>query len=195
MRSAKTIDEYFKNEKHWIDEQQKLREIMLATGLEETIKWGGPVYTLDGKNVVGIGGFKGYFGLWFFQGALLADPAKRLVNAQEGKTEALRQMRFASAAEIDRDLIVAYVAEAVANQKAGKEIKPARKPLVVPAELEAAFAADADLRAAFDGLGLGKKRDFAEYVGEAKRAETRAQRLHKIIPMIREGRGLNDSYR
>jgi uncharacterized protein YdeI (YjbR/CyaY-like superfamily) len=44
-------------------------------------------------------------------------------------------------------------------------------------------------------LGLSKKRDFAEYIEVAKRAETKAQRLEKIIPMIRDGRGLNDRYK
>jgi uncharacterized protein YdeI (YjbR/CyaY-like superfamily) len=39
---------------------------------------------------VGIGGFKSYFGLWFHQGALLTDKAGVLINAQEGRTKALR---------------------------------------------------------------------------------------------------------
>ena len=42
----------------WVDELMLLREIILSTGLKEEIKWGGPIYTLDGKNVLAIGGFK-----------------------------------------------------------------------------------------------------------------------------------------
>ena len=53
-----------------------LREIIRSTELIETLKWGGPVYTLGGKNVVGIGSFKSYVGLWFFQGAFLKDEEK-----------------------------------------------------------------------------------------------------------------------
>ncbi len=195
MRNAKSIDEYFETETHWIEEQRRLREIVRSTGLEESFKWGGPVYTLGGKNIVGLGGFKSYFGLWFFQGALMSDPAKRLINAQEGVTTAQRQMRFNSADEIDADLIVGYIAEAVENHRAGKAIKPASKPLIVPPELESALASDPALRDAFDALGLTKKRDFAEYIETAKRAETKQQRLEKIIPMIREGHGLNDRYK
>ena len=52
--------------------------------LEENVKWGTPVYSLNGKNVVGITAFKSYVGLWFFQGIFLKDPFKYLVNAQEG---------------------------------------------------------------------------------------------------------------
>ncbi|MBK7707661.1 MAG: YdeI/OmpD-associated family protein [Acidobacteria bacterium] len=195
MANAKSADEFFERTHRWGAELRTLREAVLSTGLVETVKWGHPVYTLDGKNVVGLGSFKSYFGLWFFQGALLTDPANRLINAQEGVTEAQRQMRFNSASEINRSLIIDYITEAIANHRSGKVIKPASKPLAVPPELESAFAADSDLRAAFDALGLTKKRDFAEYIETAKRAETKAQRLEKIVPMIREGRGLNDRYK
>ena len=59
-----------------------------------------------------------------------------LTNAQEGKTKALRQMRFNDASEINQDLVLAYVKEAIANQKAGKEIKPERKvkAVIIPKE-------------------------------------------------------------
>ncbi|HNU08653.1 MAG TPA: YdeI/OmpD-associated family protein [Pyrinomonadaceae bacterium] len=195
MMKAKTADDFFVNAVQYGEELGALREIALSTGLVETVKWGHPVYTFDGKNIVGLGGFKSYFGLWFFQGALLKDPAKRLVNAQEGVTTAQRQMRFSSAGEIDRGLIVSYIEEAVANERAGNKIKPRSKPLVVPSELQAALDSDSSLASAFDGLGLTKKRDYCEYIEVAKRAETRQQRLEKIIPMIREGRGMNDRYR
>ncbi len=195
MIKAKNADEFFAKAKGYNDELRSLRTIALSTGLVETVKWGHPVYTFDGKNIVGLGSFKSYFGLWFFQGALLKDPAKRLVNAQEGVTNAQRQMRFNSADEIDRGLIVSYIEEAVANERAGKKIKPQSKPLVIPPELQAAFDSDSSLAEAFDGLGLTKKRDYCEYVEVAKRAETKQQRLEKIIPMIREGLGMNDKYR
>ncbi|MCZ6643031.1 MAG: DUF1801 domain-containing protein [Gammaproteobacteria bacterium] len=56
------------------------RKILPNTGLEETTKWGGPCYTFDGKNVVGLGSFKSYFGLWFFHGVLLKDDRRVLIN-------------------------------------------------------------------------------------------------------------------
>lgn len=195
MKKTKTADDFFETAKLWRDELAVLREIVLSTGLVETVKWGHPVYTSEGKNIVGLGSFKSYVGLWFFQGALLSDKAGLLINAQEGVTTAQRQMRFNSADEIDRETIIRYIDEAVTNQRAGKTIKPVSKPLVVPPELESALDADPNLRASFDSLGLTKKRDFAEYIEVAKRPETKAQRLAKIIPMIREGRGLNDRYK
>ena len=64
---------------------------MLACALGETVKWGGPVYTANGRNVVGLAAFKSCFGLWFFDGARLADKDRVLVNAQEGKSKSMRQ--------------------------------------------------------------------------------------------------------
>jgi uncharacterized protein YdeI (YjbR/CyaY-like superfamily) len=54
--------------------------LLVATELEETIKWGIPVYTIKNKNVVGLSAFKDYFGRWFYQGTFLEDPAQVLIN-------------------------------------------------------------------------------------------------------------------
>ena len=129
---------------------------------------------------------------------MLKDKEQKLVNAQEGKTQAMRQWRFNSLSEIEANssLITDYVKEAVANQKAGKEIKPkAGKPLEIPLELQEVFHKDTELKEAFEALNLTRKRDFAEYITLAKRAETKQSRLEKIIPMIRQGIGLNDKYK
>ena len=196
MKNHETVDQFIVATKQWKAELTELRSILRATELEETVKWGGPVYTFGGKNVVGIGGFKSYFGLWFFQGALLADEKKLLINAQEGRTKALRQMRLRSMDQIDRKLIKAYVKEAVALSKQGVEIKPARnKPLTLPAELQAAFRRSGKARTSFEKLTPGKRREYAEDVASAKREETKQKRIDKILPMIESGVGLNDKYR
>lgn len=71
------------------------------------------------KNVVGILGFKPYFGFWFHQGVLLEDRKKVLINAQEGKTKALRQWRMNSPNDIKSATIKAYVGEAIQLVKDG----------------------------------------------------------------------------
>ncbi len=195
MKRFSSADEYIANHPEWENGLQKLRSLLIAAGLEETIKWGAPVYTVNGKNVVGLGAFKPYIGLWFFQGALLKDEKGKLVNAQEGKTRAMRQWRFASGDEMEEELILEYVAEAIQNQKDGKEIKPQKKPLVIPEELRQHFSENKELETAFNKFTLSKKREFAEHIAEAKRMETKMKRLEKIIPMIMDGIGLHDKYR
>ncbi len=196
MTPMKTVDDLLNRQERWQPQLAKFREILLQTELEETIKWGMPVYTLNEKLVVGLASFKTYVGLWFYQGALLTDEKKVLVNAQEGKTKAMRQLRFHREDEVDYHLVKAYIEEAIQNQKAGKEIKPdTKKPLDIPDELLAALKADGNLKNSFGKFSVGKQREFTVYVSEGKQASTRLTRLQKIIPMIKDGVGLNDKYR
>lgn len=196
MHSNKTVEEFLVKQDQWKDALIHIRNLLLETELTETIKWGMPVYTINGKNVVGIGAFKSYVGIWFFQGLFLSDSKKVLVNAQDGKTKGMRQMRFSSIDEMDGDLIREYIIEAIQNQKDGKEIKPERKKgLNIPVELEDKLQQDQDLKESFDSFTPGKQREFAEYIESAKRVETKLSRLEKIIPMISQGIGLNDKYK
>ena len=195
MKRFKTVDDYVKGSESWQAELVRLREILNATPLKEEVKWGAPCYTYDGKNVVGIGAFKSYVGLWFHQGALLKDDKKVLINAQEGKTKALRQWRMSSAKDIKPSIIKAYVKEAIQLVKDGKQIGPAKKKLVVPPELAKALGKNKALQKKFDALTPGKQRDYAEHIASAKRDETKQTRLEKILPMIKAGVGLHDKYR
>jgi uncharacterized protein YdeI (YjbR/CyaY-like superfamily) len=191
-----TVDEYIESTESWQAELIRLRKVLRSTDLEETVKWGAPCYTWGVKNVVGLGAFKSYFGLWFFQGALLADKGKVLINAQEGKTRALRQWRFTSGKEIKARLIKAYVNEAIELQRQGAEIKPDRgRPVEIPPQLKRALAGNKKASHGFRALTPGKQREYADYISSAKREETRSKRLEKIIPMIAAGKGLHDRYR
>ena len=196
MQSYNTVNEYILNTPFGKEILIVLREILLSTELQETVKWGGPVYTINDKNVVGIGAFKSYAGLWFYQGVFLKDEAGVLINASEGMTKALRQWRFTSVDEINDELVLKYINEAIQNQKEGKELKPDRnKPIVIPEELKLALAEDSELESCFNRFTPGKKREFAEYVASAKLAETRLARVQKVIPLILENTGLNDKFR
>ena len=156
-----------------------------------------PTYCLNGKNVLGIGAFKEHFCLWFHNGVFLKDKFNLLINAQENKTKALRQMRFKSNEEINETVVLAYVKEAIENQRLGKEIKPKRKTktVTIPVELSFVLKANKELNISFKALTPGKQRDYCEYVSEAKREATKQSRLEKIIPMIIAGVGLNDKYK
>jgi uncharacterized protein YdeI (YjbR/CyaY-like superfamily) len=190
-----TVDQYIEKHALWTKELKLLREIMQKTEMGETIKWGAPVYTYQDKNIVGLAAFKAHFGLWFFQGALLSDKEGLLQNAQEGKTQAMRQWRFVNIDEVDASKVLAYVKEAIENQKQGKTVKIEKKPLVIPDELKEVLSQDAELAESFEALTLGKKRDYAEHIETAKREETKQKRLEKIIPMIKQGAGLHDKYK
>ena len=196
MKKFRSVDHYIDSLDQWKPEIVRLREILCSTDLEESLKWSFPCYTHEGKNVVGIGGFKSYFGLWFFQGALIDDVDGVLINAQEGKTKGLRQWRMSDKKEIKVRQIKKYVKQAMAVAESGKEIKPDRKkPVVIHPLLKTALAKNKKAAASFEKMTLGVRREYADYINEAKREETKIRRLAKIIPMIVEGGGLNDKYK
>lgn len=196
MQRYQTVPDYLAGHDEWRSVLERVRAVMKASELEETVKWGAPCYTLNGKNLVGLVAFKDFVSIWFHQGALLRDEHGVLVNAQEGRTKAMRQWRVRSEDEIDETILRAYVRETIENQRQGREIKADRnKPLQIPDELAAAMEDDPDILNRFEALSPGKRREYAEYIAEAKRAETKVKRLEKIVPMILAGHGLHDKYR
>ena len=196
MNDSKRVDDFIYKQTKWKEELQMLREIILQMELKEEVKWGKPTYTLDGKLVVGMADFKNHMALWFHQGLFLKDKHQKLINAQEGVTKALRQWRFEKGDEIDPDIVMEYVEEAIANCKAGKELKPLRKKeVVIPPLLEDAFKKDVTLKKHFQKLTPGKQREYAQHIAHAKREVTQQSRLEKCIPMIKNGVGLHDKYK
>lgn len=137
MKMILSVEDYLLDNPMFSASLHTLRALLLEAGLVECIKWNAPVYTINGKNVIGLGAFKNHFCLWFFNGVLLSDTHKLLHNAQEGKTKALRQLRFTNKNEINKAIILEYIKEAITNQELGKEVKPTKtkpKDIIVPIE-------------------------------------------------------------
>ena len=179
----------------WENEMEQLHTIIRKMPLVETTKWGGPVYTYNNKNVLGIGGFKSYFGIWFYNGVFLKDEKKLLINANEENTKSLRQMRFNSANEIDEKLILAYIKEAIEIEEKGLAIPKEKKETIIPEILQKELDRNSELSTKFNAFSPYKQREFIEHIISAKQEKTQITRLEKVILMILEERGLNDKYR
>ena len=183
-------------ESSWDQELSVLKSIIQKTGLQETVKWGIPVFTFNGQNIVGIAGFKSFFALWFYNGIFLKDPNKVLINAQEGVTKALRQWKFLSGKEIDEKVILNYIEEAIEYEKQGKKVKPKKKEILpLPPQFLAAFAKNPSFKEKFEKLSPGKQNEYIEHLLSAKQETTKLSRLEKIKPLIMEGKGLHDKYK
>ena len=196
MEYANSVDEFFIKHNDRGEELEKLRSILLKTEMQETLKWGMPTYTLDGKNIVGIASFKNWTCLWFHHGGIMRDEDKVLINAQEGKTKALRQWRFSKLADIKTRQINKYIQEAIENHKNGKRVVLDTKPIkkstkfVMPEILSDALKNDKVLKQQFEKLTAAQKRDYAEYIAEPKREATKTSRLEKALPLIEEKKPL-----
>lgn len=188
------VDWYFTKATAWQEEFKALRAIACATGLTEELKWGHPCYTLAGKNVVLMHGFKDYCALLFHKGSLLKDTAGLLVQ-QTANVQVQRQLRFTSRAEIGKQskLIDRYIREAAALEKEGRraEFKKTAE-FAMPEEFAAKLGSDAALKQAFEALTPGRQRAYLLHIGSAKQAKTREARIEKHLGRILSGKGLDD---
>ena len=173
---------------------RKLRSIVRKADarLVEEIKWGAPAYTHQGI-VCSIVAFKKHVAMWFQKGALLEDPKGLL---QPGKNaEAMKVLHFAQGDEIDADAITELVRAAVVlNEKGVKAPKRAR-PVVVPPALKDALAKNAKALAFFESLAPSHRREYAEWIAEAKRADTVARRVERTVAQLEAGRKRSDAHR
>jgi uncharacterized protein YdeI (YjbR/CyaY-like superfamily) len=174
----------------WAAEIAEMRRVLAGIAMKEQRKWGKPTYTVDGKNIVIMQGFKEYFGLGFFQGALLKDSKKVLV--QLGRVHAARVMKFTSVKEITAKAatIKAYVREAIAVEKAGLRMEQNKtSDFPVPEELTARFRRDPRFKRAFEELTPGRQRSYLYHFAAAKQSATRVARIEKAMPAIFAGKG------
>lgn len=188
------VDFFFDKPSQWQSEYKQLRTIILNCGLMEELKWGVPCYTLQGTNVVLIHGFKEYCAVLFHKGALLNDEKGILIQQTEN-VQSARQIRFTNLQEIIdlQQILKAYIYEAIEVEKAGLkvELKKTRE-YDVPIEFQVKLDKNPELKEAFEALTQGRQRGYLLHFAAAKQAKTREARIETSIPLILNGKGLND---
>lgn len=179
---------------NWREELEMLRQIVLETGLKEEIKWGAPVYTSKGKNIVSVAALKQSANIGFFKGVLLSDDHKILT--QQGNLQSDRIIKFTNIAEIKRleNTLKSYISEAIAIEESGQKVKFQKNPEPVPEELLQVFEQDSKLKTAFYALTPGRQRGYIIYFSQSKVAQTRMGRIEKYRQQILNGIGINDKY-
>lgn len=151
-------------------------------GAEETIKWGAPTFMVGGKNVVGLAAFKAH--------------AAIVIHHEDRSGEGMGSLgKLTSLADLPPD------AELIARFRAGAEAlgtprpKRAAKPeLPVPPALTAALDAAPAARATFDAFAPSHRREYVEWIADAKREATQAKRIAQAVEWLAEGRKRNWKY-
>src|SRR5690606_5835103 len=117
------VDWFFAKDSKWQEAFRLLRGLALESGLTEERKGGHPCYTLKGKNVFLIHGFKEYCALLFHKGALLKDDHRLLVQ-QTKDVQAARQIRFKDVKEITelQPVLRSYILQAIDVEKSGRQV-------------------------------------------------------------------------
>jgi len=188
------VDWFFEKDTKWKAEYTHLRSIALDCGLTEELKWGCPGYTFKGNNIVLIHGFKEYCAYLFHKGVLLKDTENILIQQTEN-VQSARQIRFTTLQEIAtmEAILKAYIYEAIEVEKAGLKVElKETSEFNMPEEFKRALNKNSDLKAAFEALTPGRQRGYLLHFSQPKQSKTRESRIEKSIPLIFEGKGLND---
>ena len=189
------VDQFLEKSTKWKEEMNLLREIILdMKELHEDYKWMHPCYTLGGKNVVLIHGFKEYCALLFHKGALLKDPDGILIQQTEN-VQSARQIRFTDITRIkkQRAVIKRYIREAIEIERSGMKVKlKETAEFPVPEEFQSRLNKNPDLKNSFEALTPGRQRGYLFYFSQAKQSQTREARIDKYISKILNGKGIDD---
>jgi uncharacterized protein YdeI (YjbR/CyaY-like superfamily) len=176
--------------RNWDSGLKDLRQICLAAGLIETVKWGHPCYMHAGRNIAIIGAFRNDFRLTFFNAALMRDP-EGLLERQGPNTPCPDVIRFGANTQVSRlaPAIASYLRESMGYAEAG--LKPAKtaNDIELPDELVEALDADPELAEAFHLLTPGRKKSYVINLGAAKTSATRVSRIVKFRAHILAGKG------
>ncbi len=192
MKDYATVDDWFADQDRWQEEVAALRALVLQTGLTETVKWGQPCYTDNGKNIVILGWLKDCALASLFKGALVDDPRQRLV--QPGQDRSGRYMPFTSVQQVEKDAgyLRALIEQAIQVERAGLRVPPLPDDIEYVEELQERLQADDALREAFEALTPGRRRGYNLHFERAKRSSTRHDRITRCTERIMLGKGLLD---
>lgn len=176
----------------WTPILEQLRQVLLDTELIEERKWGVPVYTLNGKNVILLGVFNDSCVISFIKGSLMKDREGIFElpgpNSHEG-----RIIRFTQMEDLERvnSVLTQYIQEAIEVEKSGKKPEiPIRGGMEIPEELTQKFKEHEGLEKAFFALSPGRQRGYLIHFTGAKQVETRLSRIEKCVEKIMVGKGM-----
>lgn len=176
----------------WTAELDFLRQLVLECGLEEEVKWGVPVYIINGKNVITVNALKNSANIGFFKGVLLSDTHRLL--EQQGSKQSDRLIKFSGLSQIEpiAEVLKEYVREAMQIEQSGQKVTFAKKIEPFPEELLQAFAGDTFFEQAFKSLTAGRQRGYVIHFSQPKQSNSRIKRIEKYKNLILEGKGMND---
>ena len=162
--------------------------------VEETIKWGMPSFVHGGRILAGMAAFKQHASFGYWKHALvMGEGAQRDGMGSYGKMATLKDVP-------SKRRLVADIRRAMQLNEAGVKTRGPRKaaapkpPPEAPPDLLAALAKNRKARTTFEALAPSHRREYVEWITEARRDETRARRLAQTVEWLAEGKRRNWKY-
>lgn len=181
-----------------------LRELVhkACPDVAEEMKWSRPFFLHGGVILCNVAAFKAHcsFGFW---GAEIGKVLAKDGVVQEGGMGSLGKITSVKELPADKKLL-GYIKQAAALIEAGlgdnrivverRVVKAPKPPVEVPAEFTAALRRDRKAAAAYAAFSPSCQREYAEWIAEAKRPETRERRIAQAVEWIAEGKQRNWKY-
>ena len=196
MKTDPRIDAYIESRQEFAKPILKHLRALLheaCPDCEETLKWSSPSFIYKGKILAGFAAFKAHAAFGFWAGSQILETGARQESAM-GQFGRLTAVGDLPPAEILSQLIRKAMALTDAGVKTVRPVKHPKPPLETPADLQAALDSNPAARATFESFPPGCKRDYLEWIVEAKREETRARRLVQAVEWMAEGKRRNWKY-
>jgi len=160
--------------------------------IEETMKWSFPHFDYMGGTLCSMASFKQHMAFGFWKASIMKDPHKIL---QKGEREAMGHFgRMTSVKDLPADkILLEYIKEAARLNKEGVKVerKPksaVKKELVIPDYFTKAVSKNKKALKIFEEFSYSHKKEYVEWVTEAKTEETRNSRLKTAVEWLGEGK-------
>lgn len=164
---------------------------------EETIKWGMPFFDYKGSTMCAMSAFKQHCAFMFWKAKLMKDPQGILKVAER---HAMGNFdRITSLKDLPSDkILIAYIKEAAKLNEDNIKM-PARKKVAVaamemPVDFATALKKNKKANTVFENFSPGKKKDYIEWITEAKTEATKLKRIETAVEWIAEGKSRNWKY-
>lgn len=199
MQAQEQINMYIGEQPEWHRKTLvRLRQLIHSVDedIEETWRWNSPHFDHDGI-MIGLHGFKSFVSVWFHKGALLKDTKSIFEKLEKGEDKGIRAYKVAEGEVIDEKAFIDLVKQAVKVNQTGAKLtdaRPARKALVVPPDLEGCLKKDDQAWEHWEKFNYTHKKEYVEWITDAKQDETRKRRIAQALEMIRDGMAKEDKH-
>ncbi|HRH69736.1 MAG: YdeI/OmpD-associated family protein [Flavobacteriales bacterium] len=200
MHAQEQINLYIADQPEW---QRRLlvrmRQLIHSTdeNVEETWRWNGPHFDHDGI-MLGMAGFKTCVSVWFHKGSLIKDTHGVFEKLEKGEDKGNRVYKLHEGDKIDEKAFVDLLKQAIKVNQSGAKLsdaRPTKKTLTVPPDLEGCLKKDEEAWMHWEKFNYTHKKEYVEWITDAKQDETRKRRIAQALEMIRDGMGKEDKYK
>ncbi len=165
--------------------------------VEETIKWSFPHFDYKGEMMCSMASFKQHCAFGFWKAALMKD--KSLVETARSEVAMGHLGKITSLKDLPSDkILTGYIKEAMKLNDDGIKLPPkpkvAAKPVETPPELTIALKRNKTAKATFEAFSASHRKEYIQWITEAKTEATKEKRIEQAIEMLAEGKSRNWKY-